>query len=924
MVNYVSDLAKYFILVFLSLYTAECFLVFLFKNEKRRKHCYIRQIIYILIIHFASFLTICLKTGDYRYLFIYVLLEVFVILALELIPTLFKKVNRLLINNVCLLISIGLIILIRLDYRAAIKQFIISIFAVVLGCLILALIVRARQIPNLSYIYAIIGITLLSAVYVLGNITNGSKLSVSVFGISFMPSEFVKILFVLFVAGSLFKDSSFKNLCITTILAAIHIVVLALSTDLGAALILYFVYVVVVFVATRSYLYLGIGSTAGCVAAYFSYKIFRHVRVRVAAFTDPFSVIDNEGYQITQSLFALSSGSWFGMGLYEGSPESIPYVETDFIFSAITQEMGIIFAICLILICLSCFIMYINISFKFSNLFYRYTAIGLGVSYIFQVFLTVGGETKFIPLTGVTLPLVSYGGSSVMATVFSFFILEGLYAIRKADKPNEGISLDEKDYKRLSNISLGLVYLFSACFAALTIYLCAYVYNNKQELLNNSYNPVQEILLSQNKRGNIYSRKNELLATTKVDLDGNEYRFYPFYSIFSHVVGYASNGRAGVEAQANYYLINTNQTLTERIQADAVGDKYDGDGVVTTLDAELQQIAYSAMGTYNGAVIITNPLTGEILAMVSKPDFDPNEIDLIWDDLINDEESSVLLNRATQGLYPPGSTFKIVTLLEYLREHPDDYENYRFICHGSTQYDDGKVVCYNHISHGTLDLENAFAQSCNCAFGDIGLKLDRSSYMNTINSLMFNEDLPLVMNYSKSDCHVSEDFNDLLMVQTSFGQGETLMSPMHVNLITQAIANGGVLMKPYIVSSVVTSNMDIIKEFKPETYKTLMTPEEASTISKMMRMVVTKGTARKLKNKTYEVAGKTGTAEYNDFSSATHAWFTGFAPYDNPEICVTVILEDAGSGNTYAVPVARRIFEEYFRKYDNSEYVPEE
>jgi len=160
------------------------------------------------------------------------------------------------------------------------------------------------------------------------------------------------------------------------------------------------------------------------------YKLFSHVRVRVQAFMDPFSAIDREGYQMTQSLFAIGSGKWFGMGLYQGTPSDIPFVESDFMFSAVAEELGGIFALCLILVCLNCFLAFLKIAMDLDDTFYRLVASGLAVMYIFQIFLTVGGGIKFIPLTGVTLPLVSYGGSSVLTTLIVFAIMQGLYMLR--------------------------------------------------------------------------------------------------------------------------------------------------------------------------------------------------------------------------------------------------------------------------------------------------------------------------------------------------------------------------------------------------------------------------------------------------------------------------------------------------------------
>jgi peptidoglycan glycosyltransferase len=447
----------------------------------------------------------------------------------------------------------------------------------------------------------------------------------------------------------------------------------------------------------------------------------------------------------------------------------------------------------------------------------------------------------------------------------------------------------------------------------LSVYLCIYVSKNREGFTNNPYNPRQEVLIKQTERGPIYSRDMTILAETVVSNEEEE-RFYPFYNIFSHVIGYSSNGKAGIEAIANYYLINSNQPLTEKMSADITGEKYMGDGVVTTLDVDLQKTAYTAIGAYNGAVVVSNPKTGEILAMVSKPDFDPNEISEIWDSLMEDKESSVLLNRATQGLYPPGSTFKILSLLEYIRENPKTYNDYSFKCTGELKIGDEKIICYNHNVHGTVDLRKSLAVSCNSSFGNLGLSLDKGKFAKTLDELMFNEELPLTMSYLKSQAKIDENISRMDMVLTAFGQGETLMSPMHLNLITSAIANDGVLMKPYFVSSVVNNKLNTVKKFSTSDYKRLLSKEESDILTDMMTSVITSGTGKRLKNDLYTVAGKTGSAEFSDFTTSTHSWFTGFAPAEDPEICVTIILENAGTSGTHAVPMARKIFDEYFRR----------
>lgn len=453
---YISEFSKYIIALLITLYTYECFAVFRYEDEERRSGIYTRQNILMFAFHFSCFLVICFETGDITYLFFYAFQQIVLYAAIVLYRLLYPKANRLVINNMCMLLSISFVILTRLNLERAVKQFIIVTGSLIVALLIPFLIHKFKFMKSLKWIYAIVGIVALSVVMILGQTTYGSKLSYSIAGITFQPSEFVKIIFVFYIASALYQASGFFEIFTTAVVAAAHVIVLVISKDLGSALIFFVVYVLMVYVASRNFLYVLAGAFGGSAAAYISYKVFTHVQVRVQAFKDPWIVIDSAGFQITQSLFAISSGGWFGLGLYKGKPEDIPFVEADFIFSAIAEELGIIFAVCLILICVSCFIMFMNIAVRLKDKFYQLTAFGLGVTYIFQVFLTIGGGTKFIPLTGVTLPLISYGGSSVLTTLIMFAIIEGLYIIKQEE--NEQLNKVRKK-KRKKKKSIQQEYL---------------------------------------------------------------------------------------------------------------------------------------------------------------------------------------------------------------------------------------------------------------------------------------------------------------------------------------------------------------------------------------------------------------------------------------------------------------------------------
>ena len=474
---------------------------------------------------------------------------------------------------------------------------------------------------------------------------------------------------------------------------------------------------------------------------------------------------------------------------------------------------------------------------------------------------------------------------------------------------------DEKKTKKKKIRSYPIIVLsvfYGVLFGAMLAYICFYSYNNRQALMNNSFNTRQQILLAQNLRGKILSRDGETLAYTEVSEDGTEKRVYPYEKEFAHVVGYSTNGKAGIEALANYYLINSNIDLSEKVKLDASGSKYPGDNVISTLDVKLQEVAYNALSARKGAIVVTNPKTGEILALVSKPDFDPNTIAEEWDSLLADTSTDAkLLNRATQGLYPPGSTFKIVTSLAYLKDHPSDYSNYKYTCSGSFRVGEDSISCYHGQVHGSLNLFTSFAESCNSSFANIGVGVSESSFKSALNDLMFGQELPLDVLYSKSSATYSDDMSTADLMQLSIGQGTTSVTPIHMNMITCAIANEGNLMKPCFFTQVKTEEGKVIESTSFEKYKRLMSADEASVLREMMEQVVLTGTASKLKGLSYSAAGKTGSAEFNS-QSDSHAWFTGYAPADDPEICVTIIVENAGSGGSYAVPIAKRIFDAYF------------
>ena len=433
-----AGLSKYFIAIFVIFYTFHCFAVFSYKREEDRSLFYVFQNVLMAMTHLIGFYVLYVKTEDPTLMLLCVLEELLLFAMIILFRFIYPLASRLITNNICMLLAISFVMLARLSYTRAWKQFAIATVGAAVALAIPYFIQRIYLIRYYYWAAGIAGLAVLLIMMTVGTVTNGSKISLTIFGVTFLPSEFVRLLYIFFIAGML-TDPDHRNkdtgrielpqLAACFIIAAAHIGILALCKDLGSALMFCVILVFMVYMATRAPVVLIAGFGGMAVASMAGYRLFAHVRNRVRAWRDPFADIEGSGYQVAQSLFAIGTGSWFGLGLMGGSPKAIPEVAKDFIFAAISEEMGALTALCIILISLSNFLMFMNISMSITDIYLRLMAVGLAVNYGFQVILTIGGVTKFIPLTGITLPLVSYGGSSVIVTFIYFSIIQGLYVL---------------------------------------------------------------------------------------------------------------------------------------------------------------------------------------------------------------------------------------------------------------------------------------------------------------------------------------------------------------------------------------------------------------------------------------------------------------------------------------------------------------
>lgn len=470
---------------------------------------------------------------------------------------------------------------------------------------------------------------------------------------------------------------------------------------------------------------------------------------------------------------------------------------------------------------------------------------------------------------------------------------------------------DDRNKQQRKTI-FSVIYIFTGLFVLVVGYFSYYLLFQSRDIINSSYNRREEILSDRVIRGKILASDYSVLAETLVDEKGVETRKYPYEELFAHVVGRSQKGLSGLEESENIRLLTSNVNSFDNMYHDLIGEKNLGDNIVTTLDVRLQQIAYDALGNYRGAVVVMEPSTGRILAMVSKPSYDPNEINELWEELVaNEEGKSPLLNRAAQGLYPPGSTFKLLTTLAYTREN-FDYGDYKYDCNGSTEEDGMVIHCYNNKAHGKVDLKKSFAKSCNTSYATIGKELDITEFRDLCEEFLFNKPLPVNMASSISSFELRVGSSSVKeAMQTAIGQGRTLITPLHNALIASTIANGGNMMKPYVVDRIENADKATVKSYHPQSYAKPLSILEADYLKELMRGVVKNGTAKDLEGLGIEAAGKTGSAD-QDGGKPAHAWFIGFAPATEPQIVVSIIVESVGSGSEYAVPIARKIFDAYF------------
>lgn len=799
----------------------------------------------------------------------------------------------------------------------------------------LVLVPSLERLGRYKYSIMLLGLVLLLLPAVVGREINGAKLWLRIGSYSFQPAEVAKILLVLFLAAYLAENRDVlsvstrrvfgvwlppaRQLAPLIVMWAISLVVLIAEKDLGSSLLFFGIFLAMVYVATGRPAYVLAGVLLFIVGAVGAYLVFAHVRARVGIWLDPFADAQGKGYQLVQSLFSLAAGGVTGTGLGRGLPERIPFIATDFVFSAIGEELGLLGGVAVVLSYLVFCLRGLATSVRARSDMAALTAAGLVASFGLQAFVIVGGVTRLIPLTGITLPFVSYGGSSMLSN----FILLGLLMRAGDDSAEDGAeAIVAGPTGSLGRVALarrltGVAWLVSALIAALVAnltYLQVFAAPALAANPANSRNLEKELRAE---RGAILTRDGVALARS-VKTGARYTRTYPAGSLAAHAVGYysARYGRTGLEAAMNDVLAGHRAFSDVDAAIDeALGRTTPGSDVVLTIDSRVQAAAERALAGRRGACVVIDPRTGAVLALASSPAYEPSSVERQWATLSKGGDAAPLVDRAVASLYPPGSTFKVVTLTGALTEG---------IAAPGTVYPapsvlevgGGKVTNFEGQGFGSATLEQATASSINTVFAQVAVQLGSKRLVETARGYGLDKPVPFELSVRPSLMPAPESMTVWETAWAGVGQPVgagtvkgPVVTPLQMALIAAGVGNGGAVMQPHLVDRITdSSGRTLESNATAKVWTNACDPAVAAIVRDLMVKVVKSGSGTRAAIKGVQVAGKTGSAEVGK-GLPTHAWFIAFAPADSPTVAIAIVLENAGVGGRIAAPAARPVLE---------------
>ena len=854
--------------------------------------------------------------------------------------------------------GIGITFVTRLQPDASLGQVIFLFLGVALMVGTLAVVKNLEVIKRYKYVLGIAGIVLLVLPMFIGTEIYGSKLWIKIGGFQFQPGEFAKVLIVLFLAGYLAENRELLSISNRTVLGikfprlrllyplfivwGVCLLVVAFERDLGSALLFYTIFLIMLYVATGRVSYVIIGLALLAIGAFGMYQIMSHVQVRVAIWLDPFSDAQNLGYQIVQSLFSLADGGLAGVGIGKGMADIIPVVASDMIFAAIGEEMGLLGGSAVLLLFMLFAVRGLTTAARAKSDLAAFSAAGLTAAISFQAFTIVGGVTKLIPLTGVTLPFMSQGGSSLLASfvIVALLLRAGDEATgRSTEIANTSTDLATAGYRTtvrgshmrrpaldtpesgllgrvaLANRLTRTVFLFTALFAVLIgniTYIQVIKASEYQDMPSNNHTINKARFI---KRGSIITADGLTLAESIQQADGTYARSYPNGNLAAHVVGYYSQqyGTMGIENTQNDTLTGSKDYSSWQNALNSLaGISEPGNSVQLTIDSRIQRAAEQALAGRVGAIVALDPRSGAVLAWASAPTFDNTNIQAAIEAAnASGGADTSMYDRATLALYTPGSTFKVLTLASALENGLATLDT-TYDSPGRMEIGGADVVSIGERGHGKISLAKAFALSSNTVFGQVADGLGAEKLVATARAFGYGQQLGLDFTTAASVMPNPEEMTEWELAWAGagqpVGQGHTpgpQATVMQNALMAATIANNGIAMNPYVVSQILAPDGTVLKTTRGHSLGQAVGSGTAEQVKQAMLDVVQNGTGSAAAIAGVKVAGKTGTAETNNANA--NSTFVGFAPYDTPTVAIAVVIEQNAKGEESAAAVGGQV-----------------
>lgn len=819
------------------------------------------------------------------------------------------------------LFGLGLAVVLRTQPELYVRQAVAG--ALGLGALVLAAVLPLQALGRYRYLSLVAGLGLLVATLFVGNDVGGQRLAVSLFGFQFQPAEPAKLFLAVFLAGILSERQelvarSGRSWSLTrsdvryvgpmVLALAVALGLLVIQRDLGTALLFFGLFVAFLGMGSGRVIFVLVSLGAFGFGAFLSAAAFGRVRERVSLWLDPWQDPQGLGYQLSQGLFALAAGGVQGVGLGRGFPNLIPAGHTDLPMAIIGEELGLLGTLGVLTLLGTIIFRGYRAARRADDDFLGLLAAGLTTVVALQTLVIVGGLVRLLPLTGVTLPFVSYGGTSLVVNMALIGVLLGVSGSAAQPLSISSRRQTRFSWKRQMRWLMGTVVVG---FIALGVLLVRWQVREARELTQHPNNPRLAIIAPKINRGKILSADNVPIVTS-VKKGDRYYREIPTGGLLSGIIGYSSqrHGKTGVEGEANSELQGMRHYGSVAEALDRAQNQLPGDNVQLTIHMALQQKAAEALGDRKGSIVALNPETGAILAIVSNPRHPLNRVDENWAALVSDPRKPLFFP-ATRGVYPPGSTFKVVTAAVALNNGLVTPQT-RFYCGGAASVGNYTWRCYGGTSHGNLTFADALRLSCNVTFGKVGLQLGKERLIAGAKRLGIGTAPPMSVETSAG---LLDPYNEKwasVPAQIGFGQGPLAATPLQMALVASAIANDGTIMKPYVIQSYRTPEGQEYARTQPEPWIKSVRPDAARAVREMMANVVKSGTGGRAQIPGLEVGGKTGTAE--NPHGEDHAWFISLAPVRDPKIAVAVIAEGGGLGGRVAAPIAREVIAAYFRK----------